>query len=70
MLQSCTQSHNSVHVSQVTKLFDKKWVLLKLNVVMTNYCSDSVQERLRPNPDLCKFISTTEMGNLAKEDLC
>jgi hypothetical protein len=53
---------------QVTKLFDKRLVLVKLGLIMTNYTSELVTERLRPNPDMCKFISVSEMAALAKED--
>ena len=53
---------------QVTKLFDKRLVLVKLGLIMTNYTSELLTERLRPNPDMCKFISVSEMAALAKED--
>ena len=53
---------------QVSKLFDKRLVLVKLGLIMTNYTSELVTERLRPNPDMCKFISVSEMAALAKED--
>ena len=54
--------------NQVTKLFDKRFVLVKLGIIMTNYTNEAVVERLRPNPDLCKFISFSEMAALAKEE--
>ena len=56
---------------QVTKLFDKKHVLLKLALCLAQYTEESVQERIRPQPDLGKFISASELAALAKEsDLC
>lgn len=53
---------------QVTKLFDKRFIFVKMGIIMTNYTNEAVVERLRPNPDLCKFISTSELASLAKEE--
>ncbi len=51
----------------MTKLFDKKHVLLKLSACIANYTSESVVERMRPNPDQTKFISPSELSSLAKD---
>lgn len=63
------QTHSFARAEQVTKLFDKRLLLVKLGVIMTNYTTELVTERLRPNPDICKFISASEMASLAKEEL-
>ena len=53
---------------KVGKLFSKKTPLLKMNLVISNYTTENAQERLRPNPDLCKFILPAELASLSKED--
>ena len=54
-------------ITQVTKLFDKKHILVKNSLCMAMYTDESVTERIRPNPDLCKFITGAELAALAKE---
>ena len=48
-------------------MFDKKHVLVKLAHCLAQYTAESVQERIRPQPDLGKFISASELAALAKE---
>jgi hypothetical protein len=40
---------------------------VKLNLILTNYTTELVQERIRPHPDVCKFVGITELASLAKE---
>jgi len=51
----------------VAKLFSKRHVLIKLNLILVNYSSESVHERIRPNPDICKLVSVAELASLSKE---
>jgi hypothetical protein len=51
----------------VNKLVEKSHFLLKVALVLANYSSEQVTERMRPNPDLCKFVLTTEVASLVKE---
>ena len=52
---------------QVHKLFSKQQFLLKSAVIMCNYTEESVVTRMRPNPDLCKFLQASEVASLAKD---
>ncbi len=52
---------------QVNKLVDKAHVLLKVAVILANYTTEAVTERMRPNPDLCRFAVVTEVASLVKE---
>jgi hypothetical protein len=52
---------------KVAKLVDRKYVLIKLNLVLTCYTSEVVQERIRPNPDLARFVTASDVASLAKE---
>lgn len=54
---------------QVTKLFDKRLVLVKLSLLICNYSSESVSERMRPHPDVCKLISATELSSLCSQEV-
>ncbi len=51
----------------MAKLFSKRYVLTKLNLVLVNYSSECVHERIRPNPDICKLVSVSELASLSKE---
>ncbi len=44
-----------------------KYVLGKLNLILVNYSKESVHERIRPNPDVCKLVSVSEVSSLSKE---
>jgi len=54
-------------LSQINKLVDKAHFLLKVALILTNYTAEAVTERMRPNPDLCRFLVTTEIATLVKE---
>ncbi len=54
-------------IPQVHKLFDKAHVLVKAAAVLANYTSEAVVERMRPNPDTCKFVSASELASLSKD---
>ncbi len=53
----------------MTKLFDKGLFLIKTALVIANYTTENAQERMRPNPDMARFISASEMSSFAKEPL-
>ncbi len=45
----------------------KKYVLVKLNLILVNYSKEAVHERIRPNPDVCKLVTIAELSSLSKE---
>ena len=49
-------------------MVDKNYILVKAAIIKTQYTNESVIERMRPHPDLCKFLSVSELASLAKEE--
>ena len=46
----------------------KQYVLCRVATIITQYNKHHVQEKRRPIPDSCKFISSSELSSVAKAD--
>jgi hypothetical protein len=53
------------YYQSVAELIPRQHQLLKLTLIVTNYCSDVVQQNLRPTPDWSKLLTPSDIKGLA-----
>ena len=64
-----TVSHG-FYEETTTKIM-KKFVLIRLTTIQAQYTEEEAQPRMRPNPNLARFLNTTDLVNLGKHlELC